>query len=727
MLGGNKGSPRPPKRESIGKGRYKITSDEIDKVRSDYKASMFSPQKNTMFSSNQFTTRSYLTFKQEQFATDKTVIDRAYIWAGGFLDAGCPDDLKGFLNEHIKMAQMKVTAEDIFALGMIVLMISLIIPFFVMAIPVTKVNGVPKSIGQASGLVGLGSIIIPVVLSGLVIAYPVYRASLVKVRIAGCAPMAVLYIVIFLRSSPSLESAIAFSARNVPGPLGAELRALQWGIATRQYTTAENALIAFSEKVSNWAPGIADAFYLIAGSANQPTQEKRLEMLNRAVSGILSTTRHTMQVFGRSLQMPTIVVNALGILLPVMGLVMAPIVTIMLSEGSGTGFTLAFIYDVVLPGIILLIITVLGSRKPGSFSRIDVSQHPDSPPPGVYYLDVAGKRISIPMLPFAVILFVTISAYSFIFLITEYGPGANTANVDVELQSKTRSFHTIPLILAIALSVGTYCYGLASQRMAIRERIRETEAEFSDALYQLGNIMNQGQPFEIAVGRAAKIMTGSVIEPFFLAISRNINELGMPLKSAIYDRKYGALRYLPSDLVANVLEIVTESTQRGVMISAKTAMNISTYLKNVKEVEEEIEGMLSESMSSMKFQAYLLAPVVCGIIVGLSQMIITILAKVAMRTKESFGGGVSGADGLGMAFNTANAIPPDLLQVIVGIYIVELLTILGLFLAILEYGPEDDIAKFNSIGLTVIIGTVVYVGVTVATSMVFGGMATMLA
>ncbi len=80
--------------------------------------------------------------------------------------------------------------------------------------------------------------------------------------------------------------------------------------------------------------------------------------------------------------------------------------------------------------------------------------------------------------------------------------------------------------------------------------------------------------------------------------------------------------------------------------------------------------------------------------------------------------------GMGGAFSAENAVPPDRLQLIVGIYIVQLLSILGYFCALLESGPNDTVAMYQSIGQTVLIGTIVYSSVCIVTTLVFAGMAT---
>ena len=721
--------PPKPEGKTIGTGSYSINMNELDQVYNKYKQGPQVPlgwgagaQQNMGFERS----HSFQIFKEEESVHMDNPIENAYRMAGQYIPIEAPPEIATFLDNSLKMSQLRITANDVMALSIGVLMVTFVIGFAIIAVPfMCKDTGIGTkcySLGDQSGLAGITAIMAPIVFAIGIILYPMFRTTVAKVHIAGTAPLAVLYIVIYLRSSPSLESAVAFSAKNVTGPLGDELKHLQWGVATREFPDTQQALVQFSEKVQDWAPGISDAFYLIAGSTQQPTPEKRVEMLDKAVNGALTSTRHTMQQFGRSLQMPAIVVNALGILLPVMGLVMAPIVTIMLSDGGGVDITLAVLYNVILPAIILMIIYVLGSRRPGSFSSVDVSQHPDAPKPGCYRLSMGSSTYDIPLLPISLLVFVLGAAYSGAFLINEYvlGAGADAT----ALQDATRAFQTMPIIVCSGLAIGIYGIGMSSQRMSIRNHIKDTEKEFSSALYQLGNIMNQGQPFEIAVTRAAEIMSTSVMRPFLVAIARNIQQLGMPLHSAVYDPEYGALRYCPSDLVANVLEIVLDSTKRGVRIAATTTMNIATYLDNIEEVATEIEGLLSESMSSMKFQAYLLAPVVCGIIVGLSQMITGILAGVGQKVDEGGLGGQMSGGGMGGAFSAENAVPPDRLQLIVGIYIVQLLSILGYFCALLESGPNDTVAMYQSIGQTVLIGTIVYSAVCIVTTLVFAGMAT---
>jgi hypothetical protein len=67
-----------------------------------------------------------------------------------------------------------------------------------------------------------------------------------------------------------------------------------------------------------------------------------------------------------------------------------------------------------------------------------------------------------------------------------------------------------------------------------------------------------------------------------------------------------------------------------------------------------------------------------------------------------------------------NAIPPELLQMVIGVYLIQLLYILGTFYMKIVHG-EDVTYKNIFIGKVMIIGLTLYVITLMIVSLIFGG------
>src|SRR3989344_9440507 len=96
------------------------------------------------------------------------------------------------------------------------------------------------------------------------------------------------------------------------------------------------------------------------------------------------------------------------------------------------------------------------------------------------------------------------------------------------------------LPLGIAFGLGVYYYFKTKKAIVIRDETKRLEKEFSSALFQLGNRVGDGLPLELAFGKVAENISGSVAGKFFTMVDSNIKRAGMDVESAIFDKKSGA-------------------------------------------------------------------------------------------------------------------------------------------------------------------------------------------
>ena len=114
--------------------------------------------------------------------------------------------------------------------------------------------------------------------------------------------------------------------------------------------------------------------------------------------------------------------------------------------------------------------------------------------------------------------------------------------------------------------------------------------------------------------------------------------------------------------------------------------------------------MLAEIVSDMKSNMTFLAPLLSGIIIGLSTMITVILTKlqtikdsVASGSAGSELGGFSGISGFLDIFDVKQMIPPYFIELCVGIYIIEITFILTHSLVTVDSG-QDTLKEKNELG-----------------------------
>src|SRR3989338_4784393 len=224
-----------------------------------------------------------------------------------------------------------------------------------------------------------------------------------------------------------------------------------------------------------------------------------------------------------------------------------------------------------------------------------------------------------------------------------------------------------------------------------RDKTRSLEDEFTNSLFQLGNRLGDGMPPEIAFARVAESTKGQATNQFFVTINQNIQQMGMSLDNAVFDKKRGAMIFFPSALIATSMRILIESSKKGLQVAARSLMSISDYVKNIQKINQRLKDLLAEVVSDMKSNMTFLAPLLAGIVVGLAAMITSILNK--LEALKSIGEGQEAA-GLGsfsnilQLFDVTTMIPPYFLQIAIGIYIVEIIFILTGALVTVDAGKD---------------------------------------
>ena len=250
------------------------------------------------------------------------------------------------------------------------------------------------------------------------------------------------------------------------------------------------------------------------------------------------------------------------------------------------------------------------------------------------------------------------------------------------------------LSLFVPLSIGLFFSIAYSKKTKVliksRDDTKGLEKEFANSLFQLGNRIGDGIPAEIAFGKVAATTQGQKSGEFFKLVSQNIQQMGMGLEQAIFNPQRGAIIYYPSALIATSMRILVEAVKKGLQVAARSLMSISEYVKNIEKINQRLRDLLAEIVSDMKSNMVFLAPLLAGIVVGLSAMITMILNKLNVLAGE----GTSEIAGLGSLgsivgiFDVKTMIPPYFIQISIGLYIVQIIFILTGALVTVNSGKD---------------------------------------
>lgn len=533
--------------------------------------------------------------------------------------------------------------------------------------------------------------------------YPEARAKSMGIKMSADSVLAILYMIIYMRSSPNLEGSIKFAAQNLEGPLSWDLKKLLWDIETGKYASADYAMIDYVMKWKNKNKEFADALNLLRGSVVDST--RRESVYEETLGVILNGTRERAKHYAAGLRMPMTLIYAMGVLLPVMGLVLFPIVLIFISDYVKPSFVF-FGYDILLPALIYFLVNYLLSSKPPTFSPPDISRAKGVPPMGKFTL----SEKFVPILPISIV-----AALPFVFI-----GWLGIANPDYFLSV---SFSLL-VVFGFGITAISYTFLDSYQKTKVRKDIEKIEDEFATALFQLGNAISGGAPLEIAIDKARANMKEMKIAEMFDIISLNMKKFGYTFEEAIFDKNVGAIWYYPSKLIHSIMQTLIQSSKKNIKSAAGSMVVISRYLKDVHEVKEEINDILGETTSSMQFLAMFLAPMVSGVTVTLAVVILQILQKLgtAMQQITAQAGGMNGYQTFFLvpwAMGGNLPITAPAFQIIVGIYMIETGIVIAYFLNGVAYG-DDPIGMRSGIWKTLFFGLLIYMLSWFVTYSMFG-------
>jgi hypothetical protein len=652
--------------------------------------------------------REFRLFKKKE-EVPLTWFERIARLSGNIFSVSPPDEnTKKELEGSIAFTGLRITPKDVMSLVVITIMFFVILSVFLAAAGLIPVMGILFLSAAGVGL------------AYYFLKYPSNMMKSFRIQASSQVVLAILYMVVSMRVSPNLEQALRFSAANVSGPLAWDMRRLLWDIEMGKYYSASQAL---TDYIAKWKPEneeFAEALRLIRDSRTH-TIGKAEVILDESLDVILNGTKTRMKHYAQELSLPVSVIHMMGIVLPILGSVMAPMAAVFLSDIARPEYF--FIgYNVILPIFIIWFINSVLKKRPTTFSQVDTSRHPDLPPKGSFLLKLGGKKVVVPALPFALIvalLFLLPPAFFF-----SENPGILLSAAG-EHNVVTLMF-SLMITLGIGFTIASYFLLSNFQRIRIQGDILKTESEFELALFQLGNRISGGIPPELALEKSVEDVKDLSISGLFITTLRNIKNLGMTFKEALFNEKWGAIRYYPSRIIKNIMYMIVDIAKKGVKYASEGMLTVSKYLRNIRETQEYIRELLQESVSSMTFQAYLLTPMVTGLIVSMAQVIIKVLSILGARLQSLSTGAalpVNITGGLFTPGTVANTVSPEMFQLIIGIYLIEVIIILAMFLTKISQG-ENKVYQWHMAGKMLLIALSMYFLVAVGASLMFGELIT---
>jgi hypothetical protein len=544
-------------------------------------------------------------------------------------------------------------------------------------------------------------------------SYPDFKAKVNKIQTKGESIKIITYLVLYLEYTPNFEAALDFAAKRVKGILSDDLKKIVWEVRIGQASTLREAIEKYVPKWLQWDENFVRALIMLFSVTYITSSEERKKILNKTLNFILEKNLEETKIYVEKIRGPITLLFMFGLLLPSLGLVLFPLVSVFLHFTVKPAYIIIG-YLVILPLFNLFLISRLISLRPGAFLIIDISKHPKLPPYNYFNF----KNYLIPILPFVLLLFISISYFGIVHFIDFYSQYYKYYEIKQRVEELIRKeneitienlFYAFNIPIAFGLSIFLFFYLNSFQKVKIRKEIKDIENDLPNFLTIMGNFLENGYPLESSIEKTKEEyerlgMKEKTGYKFCDLISKKIRA-GEDVQTAFLE----SINFFPSVLLEETSRLLLETVKKSVRSAGSLIKVYGRYIENIFQADFRLKELLSEVRGNLKMQAQTLLPIINAIIAATGVFIINMLSMLSGWFKKLESIGLVGfSDVINILVSDfRKVIPLTIMQTVLGVYTAIIIILMSFLLSGIENG-FDVTARDNEISENLKIGLLTF-------------------
>jgi len=480
---------------------------------------------------------------------------------------------------------------------------------------------------------------------------------------------AILRLSVFVSLDTSLEAAFFETADKLRGILGRQFKIIVKKLKTKEKTTLGEALEEFVPVWNEVNPVFVKSLRLLQTASLSPKNERE-KILEETTETLLVNYTTLGKRFSEELTNNAKKLITIGVLFPILSLMLLPILSIFMPYLVEPTL-LAFIYTVLFPTLTLLMaLNFSAKRIQIDTIHIEDSEHYTPTPKWVYL--VSGGVMLIFSIP--TVLYVNYVLKNNVTVLDSF-----TAMVIGWVMS-------FGVFLGLMLFTSIY----AHRYKKLWTDVREVEQDLPHLLQSFSTYLTLNMSVENIIPAVVDDYErfGFGNHPVVKAFKK-LNHLLLTTKENIFELvKKRLKKILPSKKVTEVITQIVSFSEISEESSARVAKMIRKQTLSLYKLDDYIKTLLADSVGLINITTLMMAPLLTASAVVMSVGIVKSLVFIGQQLEvlaKIFGF----SEGFSLNIvNIQTIVPPVLIEVIVGFYLLETILVLSLFATNINIGND---------------------------------------
>ncbi len=491
----------------------------------------------------------------------------------------------------------------------------------------------------------------------------------------------------YITMNMSMEYAIINTTEHLWGTLRTQFRDIVRQLRLRVKNTLGEVFEEYTPIWNEANPDFVKALRLIETAAMSDDNDRR-KILDEVQETLIISYQTTGKRFAEELASNAKTLVAVGVLFPIISLMLLPLVSVFMPQFLKTPL-IVFVYDVLFPGLLLLMALNFSAKR----IQVDTIRLNDSPmyqKPPVWILAIGALIVVSSAIP-------TIVHLTFIDMSTQ------------NYASREYAFSGILVcwLLGAGICVAIYllCYIYVRRYDTLWHEVDETERDMPHLLQTFSTYLTLNKSVESIIPEIIDDYKthGFSSHPVVKFFSKLMHNLKVSKKSIAYLTENYLPKICPSKKVSGILAQIISFTDVSTDSAAKAAKMVRKQTIAIYQLDDYIRTMLSETVSLINITTSMLAPMLCAAAILMSMAIVKSLVYIGNVLQSLTMGTVAQLSLVQIEL----IIPPTVVEVIVSIYLIEMILVLSFFSSNIKVG-SDQFQLIKAVSVNVLIGFIIF-------------------